>query len=113
MNEAEVRIVTTFDPPPGFYVERVIGLCWGIAVRARSLPALARIAGELFRGGEVRGLTELANDTRTQAMARLVRNATELGANAVVGMRFTSSPLLQNASEVVAYGTAVVIRPRA
>jgi uncharacterized protein YbjQ (UPF0145 family) len=62
-------------------------------------------------GGEITMFTELANDTRNEAMNRLEQHAKEMGANCVLGMRFDSSELLQNTNEIVAYGTAAVVRP--
>lgn len=105
-------IVTTFEPPPGFEVERVIGPVWGITVRSRSVVGTACAGCQTIFGGEITMFTELANTTRNEAMDRLERQARHLGANAILGMRFDSSELMQNTNEIVAYGTAVVVRPR-
>jgi uncharacterized protein YbjQ (UPF0145 family) len=64
-----------------------------------------------LKAGEVPQYTELLEDSRRQAIDRLVQNAAVLGANAVVGMRFDSSEIGQNLTEIVAYGTAVVVAP--
>ncbi len=64
-------------------------------------------------GGEIHEYTALLEDTRRQALDRLVRNATVLGANAIVSMRFDSSELSGTMSEIVAYGTAVITEPDA
>jgi uncharacterized protein YbjQ (UPF0145 family) len=64
-------------------------------------------------GGEIHEYTELLEDTRRQAIDRLVQNATVLGANAVISMRFDSTELAGTMSEIVAYGTAVVVEPDA
>ena len=108
----EIPIVTTFEAPAGYDVERVIGPCWGITVRSRSVVGTACAGCQTFFGGEITMFTELANTSRNEAMSRLEQNARAMGANAVLGMRFDSSDLMQNTNEIIAYGTAVVIRPR-
>jgi len=105
-----IPIVSTFDPPPGWAVDRVIGPCWGITVRSRSVFGTTCAGCQTLFGGEITMFTELANDTRNEAMARLEQHAREMGANAVLGFRFDSSELMQNTNEIVAYGTAVLIR---
>ena len=107
----EIPIVTTFDPPPGYEVERVIGPCWGITVRSRSVVGTTCAGCQTFFGGEITMFTKLANDTRNEAMNRLEQNARAMGANAVLAMAFDSSELMQQTNEIVAYGTAVVLRP--
>lgn len=104
-----IPIVTTFDPPPGCAVQRIIGPCWGITVRSRSIVGTFVAGLETLFGGEITTMTELANSSRNQAMDRLEQHALQMGANAVLGMRFDSSDLLQNTNEIVAYGTAVVV----
>ena len=105
-----IPIVTTFDPPPGWEVELVIGPCWGITVRSNSVVGSTCAGCQQFFGGEITVLTELANDTRNEAMNRLEQHAKELGANGVLGMRFDSGELMQNTNEIIAYGTAVRLR---
>jgi uncharacterized protein YbjQ (UPF0145 family) len=107
----QMPIVTTFAPPPGFEVERVIGPVWGITVRSRSVVGTACAGCQTVFGGEITMFTELANTTRNEAMNRLEKQARQMGANAILGMRFDSSELMQNTNEIVAYGTAVVLRP--
>jgi len=106
-----IPIVTTFDPPPGWEVDRVIGPCWGITVRSRSVVGQACAGCQTFFGGEISALTQLAVDSRNEAMNRLEQHAIQMGANAVFGMRFDSGELMQNTNEIVAYGTAVKLRP--
>ncbi len=107
----EIPILTTFDPPPGWVIERVIGPCWGITVRSRSVVGTACAGCQTFFGGEITMFTELANTSRNEAMNRLEQHARAMGANAILGCRFDSSELMQNTNEIVAYGTAVVLRP--
>ncbi len=107
----EIPILTTFDPPPGWAIERVVGPCWGITVRSRSVVGTACAGCQTFFGGEITMFTELANTSRNEAMNRLEQHARAMGANGVLGCRFDSSELMQNTTEIVAYGTAVVLRP--
>jgi uncharacterized protein YbjQ (UPF0145 family) len=104
--------MTTMDPPPGFVVEQVLGSCWGITVRSRSVVGTMCAGCQTLFGGEITALTELANDARTQAMRRLEEHAIALGGNAVLMMRFDSGELMQNTNEIVAYGTAVKLAPK-
>ena len=107
-----IPVLTTFDAPPGFRVERVVGACWGITVRSRSVVGTMCAGCQQVFGGEITALTELATDSRNVAMKRLEEHAVALGANAVLAMRFDSGELMQNTNEIVAYGTAVLLRPR-
>ena len=70
-----IPILTTFDPPAGWDVERVVGPCWGITVRSRSVVGTPAPAARPFFGGEITMFTELANDSRNEAMNRLEQQA--------------------------------------
>jgi uncharacterized protein YbjQ (UPF0145 family) len=107
-----IPIQTTFDPPPGHVIERLIGPCWGITVRSRSVVGTTCAGLQTIFGGEITMFTELANDTRNEAMNRLEQNARQMGANCVLGMRFDSSEVMNSVNEIIAYGTAVVVRPK-
>lgn len=105
-------ISTTFEVPNGRVVGHK-GACFGLVVR--SLGAVKGVAAgwqSLFRG-EVPQYTELLEDSRRHAIDRMIDNARLLGGNAVVGMRFDSSEIGSGLTEIVAYGTAVVIEPDA
>jgi uncharacterized protein YbjQ (UPF0145 family) len=105
-----VLISTTFDVP-GMQIQRYCGSCFGVVVRSMGF---AKGIGASFRalaGGEVRQYTTLLEDSRRHAVDRLITNAQSLGANAVLGMRFDSSEIGQSLTEIVAYGTAVVVEP--
>ena len=106
-----IPILTTFDAPPGMAIDRVLGPCWGLTVRSRSVVGQACAGCQMFFGGEISALTQLAADSRNEAMDRLERHARELGADAVLAMRFDSGELMQNTNEIIAYGTAVKLRP--
>jgi uncharacterized protein YbjQ (UPF0145 family) len=107
----KIPVLTTFDAPPGYVIQRVVGPCWGITVRSRSVVGTACAGCQQFFGGEISALTALATESRNVAMQRLEKHAVEQGANAVLAMRFDSGELMQNTNEIVAYGTAVVIAP--
>jgi uncharacterized protein YbjQ (UPF0145 family) len=104
-------VSTTFDIA-GATVERNLGSCFGLVVRSMGFARSFGATFKALRRGEVSQYTELLEDSRRQAVDRMVENARLLGANAVLGMRFDSSEIGQNLTEIVAYGTAVVIAGR-
>lgn len=104
-------LVTTVERPAGYEVKKVIGHVYGLIVRSRGLGGNIAAAFRALGGGEIRQYTRLLEDSRRQAIDRMVENARVMGANAVVMMRFDSSELGQSMAEVVAYGTAVVVDP--
>ena len=106
-------IVTTTENVPGHQVTRVIGQIFGLTVRTRGLGGNLAASLRSVVGGEVSSYTKLLEDARRQAVDRLVQTATAAGANAVVMMRFDSSEIGNTMSEIVAYGTAVVLDPPA
>ena len=108
----KIPILTTFEAPPGWEIIQVLGPCWGITVRSRSIVGTACAGCQQLFGGEISALTALAIDSRTEAMTRLEAHAITMGATGVLGMRFDSGELMQNTNEIVAYGTAVVLQPR-
>lgn len=103
--------VTTAFELPGMKVEQDLGLAFGLIVRSMGLAKSVGAGFKALRQGEVTQYTALLEDSRRHAIDRLVENARLLGANAVVAMRFDSSELGQQLTEIVAYGTAVVVRP--
>jgi uncharacterized protein YbjQ (UPF0145 family) len=103
--------VTTSVGLQGMTVERDLGIAFGLVVR--SMGAIKSIGAgfKAMRQGEVTQYTELLEDSRRHAIDRMIENARLLGANAIVAMRFDSSEIGQQLTEIVAYGTAVVARP--
>jgi uncharacterized protein YbjQ (UPF0145 family) len=87
------------------------GQVFGLVVRSRGFSGNLIASLRSIGGGEIHEYTSLLEDTRRQALDRMVKNATLMGANAVVSMRFDSSELAGTMSEIVAYGTAVVVEP--
>ena len=102
-------IVTTTPFVAGHRVVESKGQVFGLVVRSRGLAGNISAGLRSLIGGEIREYTELLEDTRRQALDRMVQNATLMGANAVISMRFDSSELNNSMSEIVAYGTAVVL----
>src|SRR6186713_2512563 len=92
----------------GWRVVEVKGHVFGLVVRSRGIGGNVMAGLRSLGGGEIHEYTSLLEDTRRQALDRLVANATLMGANAIVSMRFDSSELSGTMSEIVAYGTAVV-----
>jgi uncharacterized protein YbjQ (UPF0145 family) len=102
-------IVTTTENIPGARVVQTLGEVFGLTVRTRGLGGNIAAGFRSIVGGEVGAYVKLLEDARRQAVDRMVQSATAMGGNAVVMMRFDSSEIGQNMSEIVAYGTAVVV----
>ncbi len=102
-------LVATTENVPGYRRVRTLGQVFGVVVRSRGLGGNILAGLRSIIGGEIHEYTQLLEETRRQAVDRMVRNATTMGANAVVMMRFDSSEMGQTMSEIVAYGTAVVL----
>jgi uncharacterized protein YbjQ (UPF0145 family) len=104
-------IVVTTENLHGYRVREVKGQCFGVVVRSRGLGGNIMAGFRSLVGGEITEYTSMLEEARRHAVDRLVRNATLMGANAVVMMRFDSSEIGQTMSEIVAYGTAVLVDP--
>ena len=104
-------LVVTTEALPGHRVREVKGQVFGVVVRSRGLGGNIVAGLRSIVGGEIHEYTQLLEEARRHAVDRLVQNATVMGANAVVMMRFDSSEIGQTMSEIVAYGTAVVVEP--
>jgi len=106
-------IVVTTPYVSGHRVAETKGMVFGLVVRSRGLGGNVMASLRSLGGGEIHEYTSMLEDTRRQALDRLVQNATLAGANAILSMRFDSSELAGTMSEIVAYGTAVVVEPDA
>jgi uncharacterized protein YbjQ (UPF0145 family) len=106
-------IVATTPFIAGHRVVETKGQTFGLVVRSRGFSGNLIAGLRSLGGGEIHEYTSLLEDTRRQALDRLVKNATLMGGNAVISMRFDSSELAGTMSEIVAYGTAVVVEPDA
>jgi uncharacterized protein YbjQ (UPF0145 family) len=102
-------LVATTENIPGFRRAKTLGQTFGVVVRARGIGGNIVAGLRSIIGGEIKEYTELLEETRRHAIDRMVANATAMGANAVVMMRFDSSEIGGIMSEIVAYGTAVVM----
>ena len=102
-------IVVTTEHIVGKRVVKVLGLVKGNTIRARHIGHDLTAAFKTVTGGEIREYTKLMAESREQALDRLREDAARLGANAIVMMRFATSELMSGSSELLAYGTAVIV----
>jgi uncharacterized protein YbjQ (UPF0145 family) len=103
-------IVSTTEEIPGRKVIEILGVVKGNTVRARNI---GRDIGAGFKnlvGGEIKTYSEMTSNSRDEAFNRMVNGAVELGADAIIGMKFMTSMVMAGASEMLAYGTAVKLR---
>ncbi|HSE44081.1 MAG TPA: YbjQ family protein [Gemmatimonadales bacterium] len=108
MNTAMTTTALTLD---GFRVTRSLGVVRGITVRSRSIVGTIGGALQTIVGGNITLFEELCERTRADAFARMLQHAEELGANAVIGVRYDATEVLQGVTEVLCYGTAVTVQP--
>jgi uncharacterized protein YbjQ (UPF0145 family) len=100
-------IVTTMNDIPGYAVDEVFGEVMGLTVRSRNIGSQIGAGLKSIVGGELKGMTTALIDSRKQVMERMVEEAEATGANAIVAMRFDTSEMGSNWTEICAYGTAV------
>jgi len=103
------HMVTTAFDIDGYRVTRNLGVVRGIVVRSRSLLGTLGASLQTIVGGNITLLTELCEKTRNDAFDLMIRHASELGANAIVGARYDATEIMQGVTEVLAYGTAVIV----
>jgi uncharacterized protein YbjQ (UPF0145 family) len=102
-------ILVTADQIEGKTISKTLGLVKGNTIRARHLGRDIMAGFRGMVGGEIKEYTKMLAEAREEALSRMVEDAESKGANAVVSMRFSTSMVMQNASEIVAYGTGVVL----
>ena len=102
-------ILTNIETVPGRTIVQHYGLVQGSTIRAKHLGRDMMAGLKNIVGGELKGYTELLQESRAEATRRMIAQARELGANAVVNVRFTTSSVAQGASEILSYGTAVTV----
>jgi len=102
-------IITTAGTIPGKRVTRVLGLARGNTVRASHIGRDLTAVFKNITGGEIREYTKLMGEAREQCLDRMRENAARMGADAIINVRFMTSGVMQNAAELLAYGTAVAI----
>lgn len=104
-------IVVNTETIAGYEILEVKGLVQGNTIRAKHLGRDVAASFKNLLGGELKGYTELLIEARRQALERMLAQAEQLDANAVVNVRFTTSAVTQGAAELYAYGTAVTVKP--
>ncbi len=103
-------IVTTMNDIPGYEIDEVYGEVMGLTVRSRNVGSQIGAQFKSILGGELKGMTKALIDSREQVMERMVQEAESKGANAIVAMRFDTSDMGGQWTEICAYGTAVRAR---
>ena len=104
-------MTTTSFTLDGFRITRSLGVVRGITVRSRSIVGTIGGSLQTIFGGNISLFTELCEKTREEAFEMMLRHAREMGANAVIGVRYDATELLQGVTEVLCYGTAVTVQP--
>jgi uncharacterized protein YbjQ (UPF0145 family) len=103
-------IVTTMNDIPGYEVDEVFGEVMGLTVRSRNVGSQIGAQFKSILGGELKGMTKALIDSRQQVMERMITEAEGKGANAIIAMRFDTSDMGGQWTEICAYGTAVRVR---
>ena len=103
-------IITNIETVPGKTIVEHFGLVSGSTIRAKHVGRDIMAGLKNLVGGELKGYTQLLHESRQQALERMIEQARQLGANAVVNVRFSTSSVAQGAAELYAYGTAVYIK---
>jgi uncharacterized protein YbjQ (UPF0145 family) len=103
-------LLTNTETIPGKIIEEHYGLVSGNTVRAKNVGRDIAASFKNLVGGELKGYTELLEDARKEATNRMIQQASSLGANAIVNVRFSTSAVAQGAAELYVYGTAVKVR---
>ena len=104
-------IITTQDQLEEYNIKRTLGMVQGSTIRARHIGTDILAGLRNIVGGEVHEYTKMLAESREQALDRMKTEADELGANAIVCMRFTTSTIMSGMAEFLAYGTAVIVEP--
>lgn len=107
------NMVTTAFDLSGYRIVSNLGLVRGIVVRSRSVVGTIGASLQTLIGGDISLFTQLCEDTRNDAFERMLEHASQIGANAVIGVRYDATEIMQGVTEVLAYGTAVVVAPAA
>lgn len=104
-------MVTTAFSLDGYTVDKTIGIVRGIIVRSRSIFGTLGASLQTMVGGDITLFTNLCEETRAHAYQRMTEHAAALGANAIIGVRYDATEVMQGVTEVLCYGTAVVVKP--
>jgi len=106
-----MKVVSTETVTTG-EIQQVLGIVIGNTIRARSVGRDILAGMKNLIGGEIEEYTKLMAEARDQAMDRMIKEAEQMGANAIIGVRLATSEIMNNAAEIVAYGTAVIIKEK-
>jgi uncharacterized protein YbjQ (UPF0145 family) len=104
-------MVTTAFTLDGYAIERNLGIVRGIIVRSRSILGTMGASLQTLVGGDISLFSNLCEETRAHPFQRMAEHAAQLGANAVIGVRYDATEIMQGVTEVLCYGTAVVVKP--
>jgi uncharacterized protein YbjQ (UPF0145 family) len=104
-------MTTTTFTVSGHDIVTELGVVMGVTVRSRSIFGFIAASLETLRGGNIRRFTELCSRTRSEAFELMLEHAEQHGANAVIGIRYDANEVMQGVTEVLCYGTAVVVEP--
>lgn len=105
------QMVTTTFSIEGYKIVQYLGVVRGIVVRSRSLFGSLGASLQTLIGGNITLLTDLCEQTRREAFNIMIQHAAEIGANAVIGVRYDATEIMSGVTEVLAYGTAVLMQP--
>jgi uncharacterized protein YbjQ (UPF0145 family) len=108
-----INMVTTAFELPGYRVVKTLGLVRGVTVRSRSIFGTIGASLETLVGGNITLFEEMCEKTREEALELMMQHAMEHGANAVIGVRYDATEVMQGVTEVLAYGTAVQVQAAA
>lgn len=106
-------LLSNLESVPGHHIVKQLDVVYGSTVRSKHVGRDLMASLKNIVGGELTGYTELLEESRQEAMQHMIVKAQQLGANAIVGIRFSTSNIAQGASELFVYGTAVVVQPQA
>ena len=105
------HMVTTAFELPGFRVIRSLGVVRGITVRSRSVFGTIGAGFQTLIGGNISIFTQLCEQSRKEAFEIMIQHASEIGANAIIGARYDANEIMGGVTEVLAYGTAIIVEP--
>src|ERR1017187_9257221 len=106
----DTHMVTTAFTLDGYKIDRNLGLVRGIIVRSRSIFGTVGASLQTLVGGDITLFTKLCEETRAHAYQRMSEHAAQMGANAIIGVRYDATEIMQGVTEVLCYGTAVIAR---
>lgn len=102
--------IYSIENVPGLKIEKVLGLVKGEIVQSKHIGKDILAGFKTIVGGEIAGYTEMISEARNISTQRMIEEAKKLGANAIIGVRYSSSQVMEGAAEILAYGTAVIVK---